>query len=105
MVEAGWLDGWSDSPWSWRTRLDLSGPTRPGCGFNRMKAPRELLPFDNEADPVALVQDALELWNAVGAGPLERDLVGDADDLHSPGVARYFAVGDGHHVIETQRLS
>lgn len=61
-------------------------------------------PFDNEADPVAFVQDALELWNAVGAGPLERDLVGNADDLHGPGVTRYFTVGDGHHVIEPQRL-
>lgn len=63
------------------------------------------LPFDDEADPVALVQDALELWNAVGAGSLEGDLVRDADDLHGPGVTRYFAVGDGHHVIQTQGLS
>lgn len=48
---------------------------------------------------MALVQDAFELWNSVGAGPLEGDLVRDADDLHGPGVARYFAVGDRHHVI------
>lgn len=61
-------------------------------------------PFDNEADPVAFVQDALELWNAIGAGPLERDLVGNTDDLHGPGVTCYFTVGDRHHVIEPQRL-
>lgn len=53
---------------------------------------------------MALVQDALELRNAVGAGPLERDLIGNADDLHGPGVTRYFTVGDGHHVIEPQGL-
>lgn len=62
-------------------------------------------PFDNEADPVAFVQDALELWNAIGAGPLERDLVGNTDDLHGPGVTCDFTVGDRHHVIEPQRLS
>ena len=56
-------------------------------------------PFDDEADPVALVQDAFELGDAVGAGSLEGDLVGDADDLHGPWVAGYFAVGDRHHVI------
>lgn len=48
---------------------------------------------------MALVQDAFELWNSVSAGPLEGDLVRDANDLHGPGVARYFAVGDRHHVI------
>ncbi len=48
---------------------------------------------------MALVEDPFELGNAVGAGSLEGDLVGDADDLHSPGVAGYFAVRDRHHVI------
>lgn len=57
------------------------------------------LPFDNEADSVALVQDAFELGNSIGAGSLEGDLVRDADDLHGPRVAGYFAVGDRHHVI------
>lgn len=60
---------------------------------------RSQIPFDNEADPMALVQDALELWNPIRTGPLEWDLVGNTDDLHSPGVAGYFAVGDRHHVI------
>lgn len=53
---------------------------------------------------MALLQDALELGDPVGAGPLEGDLVGDADDLHGAGVTCYLAVGDGHHVIETQGL-
>ena len=57
------------------------------------------LPFDYEANPVALVQDALELGNSVGTWSLEGDLVWDAYDLHSPRVAGYFAVGDRHHVI------
>lgn len=61
-------------------------------------------PFDDEADPVALVQDALELGNAVGAGPLEGDLVGNADDLHRSGVARDLPVGNRNHVIQAQRL-
>lgn len=54
---------------------------------------------------MAFVQDALELGNAVGAGPLERDLVGDPDDLYGAGVARYFTVGDRDHVIQPQSLS
>lgn len=57
------------------------------------------LPFDNEADSMAFVQDAFELGNAVSAGSLEGDLVRDANDLHGPWVAGYFAVGDRHHVI------
>lgn len=57
------------------------------------------LPFDNEADSMALVQDALELGNSIGAGSLEGDLVRDANDLYGPWVAGYFAVGDRHHVI------
>ena len=57
------------------------------------------LPFDNEADSMALVQDAFELGNSVGAGSLEGDLVGNANDLHGPWVAGYFAVGNRHHVI------
>lgn len=48
---------------------------------------------------MALVQDAFELGNSVGAGSLEGDLVGDANDLHGSRVAGYFAVGDRHHVI------
>lgn len=57
------------------------------------------LPFDDEADPVALVQDAFELGNSICAGSLEGDLVRDADDLHGPWVTGYFAIGDRHHVI------
>lgn len=53
---------------------------------------------------MALLQDALELGDPVGAGPLEGNLVGDADDLHGAGVTCYLAVGDRHHVIETQGL-
>lgn len=56
-------------------------------------------PFDYEADSVALIQDALELWDSVGAGSLEGDLVWDAYDLHGPWITGYFAVGDRHHVI------
>lgn len=48
---------------------------------------------------MAFVQDAFELGNSVGAGSLEGDLVGDADDLHGPRVAGDFAVGYRHHVI------
>lgn len=62
-------------------------------------------PFDNEADPVALVQDAFEFGDPVGAGPLEGDLVGNTDDLHGPRVTRYLTVGDRHHVVQTQGLS
>lgn len=61
-------------------------------------------PFDHEADGVALVQDALQLGDAVRARPLEGDLVRDADDLHGSRVAGDFAVGDRHHVIQTQSL-
>lgn len=64
-----------------------------------------LIPFHDEADAMALVQDAFELGHSVGAGSLEGDLVGDADDLHGTGVAGYLAVGDRHHVVETQSLS
>lgn len=61
-------------------------------------------PFDYEADPVALVQDAFELGDSVGAGSLEGDLVRDADDLHRSRIAGYFAVGHRHHVVQTQGL-
>lgn len=54
---------------------------------------------------MALVQDAFELGNAVCARPLEGNLVRDANDLHGSWIAGYFAVGDRHHVIQTQRLS
>lgn len=70
-----------------------------------MRKTRPSVPFDDEADAVALVQDALELGDSVGAGPLEGDLVGDADDLHGSGVAGDLAVGDGDHVVQTQSLS
>lgn len=53
---------------------------------------------------MALVQDALQLGDPVGAGSLEGDLVRDADDLHGPRVAGDFTVGDRHHVIQTQSL-
>lgn len=53
---------------------------------------------------MTLLQDALELRDPIGAGPLEGDLVGDADDLHCTRVTCYLAVGDRHHVIETQGL-
>ena len=53
---------------------------------------------------MALVQDALELRNPVGAGPLKGDLVRNTNDFHGPGVARYFAVRDRHHVIQPQCL-
>lgn len=54
---------------------------------------------------MAFVQDAFEFGDSVGAGSLEGDLVGDADDLYSSGVAGDFAVGYRHHVIKTQGLS
>lgn len=73
-------------------------------GLARPPNTRASLPFDDEADCVALLQDALELGDPVGAGPLEGNLVGDADDLHGAGVTCYLAVGDRHHVIETQGL-
>ena len=62
------------------------------------------LPFDDEADGVPLVQDALELGHAVRARPLEGDLVGDAEDLHGARVARDLPVWDRDHVVQTQCL-
>lgn len=54
---------------------------------------------------MALIQDSFKLGNSVGAGPLERDLVRDADDLHGPRVTCYLAVGHRHHVIQPQGFS
>lgn len=67
--------------------------------FPKVSALKRSLPFDYEADSVALVQDAFELGNSIRARPLEGNLVGNADDLHGPWVAGDFAVGDRHHVI------
>lgn len=62
------------------------------------------LPFNDEADLVALLQNALELGNAVGARPLEGNLVRDADNLHRLGVAGDLPVRNRNHVVQTQRL-
>jgi len=62
------------------------------------------LPFDDEANGVPLVQDALQLGHAVRARPLEGDLVRDAEDLHRPRVARDLPVWHRNHVVQTQGL-
>lgn len=63
------------------------------------------IPFDDEADSMALVQDAFKLGDAISAGSFEGDLIGDAYDLHGTWITGYFAVGNRHHVIQTQGLS
>lgn len=81
----------------------------PVCGSHGRVKSQEfyvgvLLPFDNKADSVPLLQDALEFGHPVGTGSFEGNLVRYANYLHCLRITGNLPVRHRNHVIQTQRL-